>query len=401
MNRGNWPTARIGEIADVNPRRSNRLRGLDPATEVTSVPMAAVDEISGTNANPETRLFSQVRMGFTPFVEGDVIFAKITPCMQNGKSAIARELANGFGFGSTEFHVLRPGPEVLSEWLWYIVRQRSLRDEAQRYFRGSAGQQRVPDDFLIQHEIPKPPLELQRSVLGRIKECLARVDQIRDLRRAAIPEWKGLLLSLIGSLRDPSWPTVAIGDVASDIRNGWSENKPPHGRPARVLRLSCVHSLIIDKEEAKHVSVSPEMIEAFGVHEGDLFLVRGNGSKHLVGRSAIAAADEPDVIFNDLLIRVRFADRILPAFANLMLHTPSVREQIERMARTAAGIWKINQRMVAGLSIPCPPRAKQEESVRRFEYLRKVTDEVQAILVDADPEVLTQAVLQKAFSGKL
>src|SRR3990172_4344256 len=86
---------------------------LSPKALVTFVPMPAVDAESGAITQPETREFSAIRNGYTSFKEGDVIFAKITPCMENGKAAIARHLKSGLGFGSTEFHVLRPSAAVL------------------------------------------------------------------------------------------------------------------------------------------------------------------------------------------------------------------------------------------------------------------------------------------------
>ena len=86
-----------------------------------------------------------MKRGYTSFAEDDVLFAKITPCMENGKAAIARGLASRQGFGSTEFHVLRAKESVLPEWLYYFVRQERFRREARRSFTGTAGQQRVPD----------------------------------------------------------------------------------------------------------------------------------------------------------------------------------------------------------------------------------------------------------------
>jgi len=79
--------------------------------------MSAVAENGGGIVRPETRPFGQVAKGYTFFAEGDVIFAKITPCMQNGKHAIAGNLLDGIGFGSTEFHVFRPRGEIISEWI--------------------------------------------------------------------------------------------------------------------------------------------------------------------------------------------------------------------------------------------------------------------------------------------
>lgn len=86
--------------------------------------MPAVDAESGTILTPEIREFPAVRKGYTSFVDGDVIVAKITPCMENGKAAVARGLMNGVGFGSTEFHVLRSNSAVLPEFVFHFVRQK-------------------------------------------------------------------------------------------------------------------------------------------------------------------------------------------------------------------------------------------------------------------------------------
>ena len=175
------PIVPISDVAKVNPKRDIGIRTLDGDLEVSFVPMAAVDKETGTITNALVRPLADVRKGFTCFLKGDVIFAKITPCMQNGKSAVAHSLVNGLGFGSTEFHVLRPGPDVLAEWLWHIVRQRKFREEAQRNFRGSAGQQRVPASFIENYEIPLPALEQQLCVVNHMRECLKRVNGICNL----------------------------------------------------------------------------------------------------------------------------------------------------------------------------------------------------------------------------
>ena len=146
-----WAWTTLGEIARIN-HRNPAIRDLDDELPVTFVPMAAVDAESGTIASPETRPLSKVRKGFTSFAESDVIFAKITPCMENGKAAIARGLVNGLGFGSTEFHVLKPERGIISEWLFCFVRQFQFRQDAKASFAGTAGQLRVPSSFLIDYK---------------------------------------------------------------------------------------------------------------------------------------------------------------------------------------------------------------------------------------------------------
>lgn len=164
-----WRWVKLGEVCELNPTRPSNL-GRDDAAPTTFVPMTAVDDLTGTVANPEQRPFSAVKRGYTYFAEGDVLFAKITPCMQNGKHAIVRGLLDSIGFGSTEFHVIRPGTTVSAEWIHFYVRQPSVLGAATAYFTGAVGQQRVPAAFLSNLQIPLPPLPEQKRIARILNE---------------------------------------------------------------------------------------------------------------------------------------------------------------------------------------------------------------------------------------
>ena len=110
------------------------------------------------------KTYGEVKKGFTYFAENDVLFAKITPCMENGKGAVAEGLSNGIGAGSTEFHVLRPiGGKSNPYWLYIITRFDSFRKAARKVMTGTGGQLRVPVSFLESHPISLPPIELQNE----------------------------------------------------------------------------------------------------------------------------------------------------------------------------------------------------------------------------------------------
>lgn len=164
----------LDELCDINPRE-NGAKNLDAHAPVSFVAMADIDEIRGIISTASTRSLSEVAKGYTPFHEGDVLFAKITPCMENGKAAIARNLPHPVAFGSTEFHVLRPRTETSPDWLFGIVRQLWFRELAKRTFTGTAGQQRVPADFMRSVVVPPEPKNGQFA---------ARVAEIRELDTA-------------------------------------------------------------------------------------------------------------------------------------------------------------------------------------------------------------------------
>lgn len=185
----------LGDVCNVNPR-AGKIPIADEEMLVSFVPMAAVDERIGAITAHENRVLSGVSKGFTAFQNGDVLFAKITPCMENGKAALACGLTNGIGRGSTEFHVIRPGSRILGEYIYHFVRQPLFREHAKRHFTGTAGQQRVPKSFLENALIPLPPLEEQR----RIVDILNRASRIERLHLRAADAAATLSASLMDSL---------------------------------------------------------------------------------------------------------------------------------------------------------------------------------------------------------
>ncbi|MBM3236417.1 hypothetical protein FJZ31_08980 [Candidatus Poribacteria bacterium] len=192
-----WGWKPLSDICFINPRkRKDFLRESNVPTSF--VPMEAVDELTGKITKKITRPYSEISKGYTFFEEGDVLFAKITPCMQNGKSAIAEGLIDGIGFGSTEFHVLRPKTGVIKEWVYYFIRTTEFRRRAEEHFEGSAGQQRVPVDFIENSLIPLPPtLGDQIAIANELERKMAEVNKIRragDIQLEAIEALPGAIL---------------------------------------------------------------------------------------------------------------------------------------------------------------------------------------------------------------
>lgn len=178
-----WSVKKLGDpqVTTVNPKFSSA--GVSDNTQFSFLPMADVDEVWGRIIGKQVRSYSDVARGFTSFQDNDVLFAKITPCMQNGKAAIARNLVNGRGFGSTEFHVLRASALSTPEWLYVLVRLPWFRKQAESSFTGTVGQQRVPTDFLANYTIGCPPIELQQKFAKAVLCFQEWVDQTDRSRR--------------------------------------------------------------------------------------------------------------------------------------------------------------------------------------------------------------------------
>ena len=164
----------LPDVAELNPRRFTE----QPSDSdlVSFVPMKAVEEESGRLNAAEHRLWGEVKKGYTAFQNGDVIFAKITPCMENGKFAFASGLHAGRAAGSTEFHVLRAKPGLDARYLMHFLFTPEVRRAAKMNMKGAAGQLRVPTQFLEGLRIPVPSIEQQREAVAYLDEQLSRLD---------------------------------------------------------------------------------------------------------------------------------------------------------------------------------------------------------------------------------
>ena len=171
-----WQTKRLKHVCRMNPSKSE-IRGLADDLPVSFLPMEKVSEQGGLNLEL-TRPISVVWQGFTYFKDGDVLVAKITPCFENGKGALADGLENGIGFGTTELHVLRPLPVAEPRFLELLTRQYSFRRLGCTSMTGVAGQQRVSEAYISNFVVGIPPLDEQRRIVAFLDRETAKIDAL-------------------------------------------------------------------------------------------------------------------------------------------------------------------------------------------------------------------------------
>ena len=209
-----FPLVRIGDVCTVNPAKS-QLSKLKPTMRISFVPMSDINEHRIAFQPSEEKQLSEVSMSYTYFEDNDVLFAKVTPCFENGKAGIARGLLNGIGFGSSEFYVLRSSAQVLPEWIYFCVMHPLFRDAAVAQMTGTGGLQRVPRDFVENFQIPLPPLEVQKEIVAEIEGYQKVINGARavlDHYRPHIPI-------------HPDWPMVKL-EEACDIQRGKFSHRP-------------------------------------------------------------------------------------------------------------------------------------------------------------------------------
>ena len=456
-----WVTTTIGEACLINPR--SFVEPVEDDWPVSFVPMAAVEARTGRIDLSRVRTYADVNKGYTRFAEGDVLFAKITPCMENGKIAIAKGLTNASGCGSTEFHVLRTEGGLCREYLMSFLLQDDFRKGAQRSMSGTAGQLRVPAAFLADAPLLLAPLAEQRRIVAEIEKQFTRLDaSVESLKRAQANlkryrasvlksacegslvrteaelaraegrdyEPAGVLLERIlkerrarwetqpkrrGQYKEPSapdtsdlpdlpegWAWATVQQLSNLIQYGTSAKASTDASGIPVLRMGNIQGGSLGYSDLKYLPEHNPDVQKTLLNHGDLLFNRTN-SAELVGKSAVYKDNHPSACFASYLIRVSFSDEFSSDYACACINSQYGRSFIGRVKSQQVGQANVNGSKLASMPLPLPPLAEQQRIVaeveRRLSVIQQAEATVTASLARADR--LRQSILKQAFSGQL
>ncbi len=353
-----------------------------------------------------------------PIRPGDVLFSNVRTYLRN--VAIVPPSLN-VQLCSTGFTVLRSNGAVDPHFLFRYVLMDDYIDRVTPQQTGTH-YPATSDRVVLGESLPLPPLAEQKRIVAKVEQLLARVNAARE-RLARVPailkRFRQAVLAAACSGRltadwrederetkgiPSSWRHLELEALLSEpLANGRSVvDATGSGFP--VLRLTALKAGRIELAERKIGAWSLEEAKPFLVKRGDFLVARGNGSLKLVGRGGLVVNEPDQVAYPDTLIRVRpNKTLLLPEFLPLVWDAPPTREQIEAAAHTTAGIHKVSQKDLRGISLPVPPLAEQHEIIRRVEALFKLADAIEKRAAAATQRVekLTQAILAKAFRGEL
>ncbi len=408
-----WTTARLDEVCGINERSFSPL----PAAHhmpVHFVPMAAVQEEFGGIDLFAKRPLGEVLKGYTAFVEGDVLFAKITPCMENGKLALVPKLVNHIGYGSTEFHVLRTGDAAIAAWIARYLSQMEFRREARQDMSGSAGQLRVQTQWLAAVTVPIAPLAEQQRVMQRVDEALSEIDvgvlELEAAKRKLALYRQSLLKAAIegtltadwrGSESTASWKSAAIGDLA-EVGTGVT----PRRSEARYFSGGTIPWVTSGALNSALVSSASDFVTEEAAAECRLKLypagtllvaMYGEGKT----RGKCSELGIPATINQAIAAIV-----LKPSFENCRAFLKAfLWHSYESMRQQASGGVQpnLNLQIVKSISVPLPPHDEQQEIVRRLDgLLDAAKDQEEALqLALAMASAQRQNILRAAFSGQL
>lgn len=389
----------IGDIAEINPSLPRDI-AVQRHRKVSFVPMAYLSE-DGFIAQADDRTLGEVSKGYTYFARGDVIVAKITPCFENGKAAHANNLPHDIGFGTTEFHVLRPSSEVDGRYLFYMIWNPQFRFLAAHNMTGSAGQRRVPADFVRRFCIPLPPLSKQK----RVAAILDQANAVRRKRRQTIEMTSGLIpATFYDTFGDPGsnpkgWPAIEMGEAIVEAQYGTSSSLEVDQRSCPVLRMNNItYTGEWDLTDLKWLDFTDEELPKYTVRQGDLLFNRTN-SPELVGKTAVWPND--DVYgFAGYLIRFRFDEScVLPEFVSAYLNSTFGKSLLFKNAVPSNNMSNISASTFRRLPLLVPPIALQHGFSKCVAQVHTAVKLEQ--LAAAESDSLFDALAQQAFSGEL
>ena len=393
-----WAAPKLEDVCDFNPKHSS---AADQSQLVSFVPMPAVSEHSGAIDGAVDRPLSEIWKGYTHFADGDVIFAKITPCMENGKAAVANGLTNGIACGSTEFHVLRSKGAVLPDYVWRFMRQDSFRRDAEAQMTGAVGQRRVPKPYLEQHEIPLPPLPEQRRIVRKLDTLSARSTTARTHLTAIEKLMERYKLGFYLQVFAAPQEQVELGTLAK-VGTGATPKKGV----AKYYADGTVPWVTSGAVNAKSVTEPSSYITNAAIQETNckvypagslLMAMYGEGkTRGQVARLEIAAATNQALAVIHELDETKIDREYLFRFLDSIYL--EIREQAEGGVQPNLSLGKVKT-----FKVPLPSLEEQREIVRRIETAFAKIDRLKAEAAKALKLLghLDQRILAKAFAGDL
>lgn len=396
-----WMTVRLGDVVEMNPREALALA--DDET-VGFVPMSAVCEVRKAIVAQESRSFLEVKRGYTPMQNGDVIVAKITPCFENGKVAMV-DVDHEIVFGSTEFHVFRGKGMVNQRLIYHLLRSNFLNLKGRTQMKGAAGQKRVPADFFraFEFRVPRSPSSQQR-----LAAILDKADALRRKRQEALRLTDDFLrstfLDLFGDpVNNPKgWSeALTLGDV-SHIVSGITKGRKISGEAVRrvpYLAVANVQDKALNLQSVKTIEASESEIKRYQLLKNDLLLTEG-GDPDKLGRGTLWNDELPECIHQNHIFRVRLSSPDFdPLFLNWLVGSARGKKYFLRSAKQTTGIASINMTQLRAFPLLAPPAKLQREFARQVNAAEKLRQTQRAAL--SEQETLFSALQQLAFSGEL
>ncbi len=300
----------------------------------------------------------------------------------------------------TAYYLDELNTEIDSSYLFYFLHTAGL---AGKNKAGAIPSLLRPDLEAV--EVPVPPLDEQRRIVARIKECMERVEEIEGLRAEASEDLEYLpsavFADYVESLNHSELGDSVLGDVVTDCKYGTSKKANTSGKGCPVLRMGNIQAGRLDISDLKHIALPKTERKKYLLQEGDILINRTN-SLELVGKSAVFTGLLGDWVYASYLIRLRIdSAKALPQYVNAVINSRIGRGYVYRTARRAIGMVNINAKEIQRMPLPLPPLDEQAALVEKMNEAAPLIDELTSFFQEDGISHLRESILRKAFAGEL
>ncbi|MDQ3151781.1 MAG: restriction endonuclease subunit S [Actinomycetota bacterium] len=380
-----WTERRLKSLARLNPSRSEVSHEIESGAEATFLPMEAVSSSGHVDYSRRIEPL-MTTAGFTYFRGRDVLVAKITPCFENGKGACLEDLPTKIGFGSTEFHVLRAGKEVTPKFLEAVTRSRRFRQLGADAMTGSAGQQRVPTEFVGCYSVALPPRTEQDLLVRFLAHANARIDRAIAAKRKMIElldEQKRVTVNRairrgvdVGAPSQESvapgvgpipahWQVSRLKDLAT-IQTGLTLGKDYVESDLAefpYLRVANVQSWGLDLRDVKNVRLPAVDAARVRLRTGDVLMTEG-GDIDKLGRATIWQGEVHGCLHQNHVFAVRCGEWIEPEYLVTVLGSAVGRDYFQLTAKQTTNLASTNSTTLR--AFPLPPIEEQRRILAKL-----------------------------------
>lgn len=403
----NWVWVRLGSLYEVNPK-NKAADELDAAF----IPMEKISAGMLSEYSYETQEWCKAKKGHTQFADGDVAFAKISPCFENRKSMMLNNLPNSIGGGTTELIILRNASINQKYTFWLVSDERFIRGGVQTY-SGTVGQQRINMDYVRSYPVPLPPLSEQQRIVERIEELFAKLDEAKErlqevadsfaVRKAAILH-KAFTGELTKQWRrengvsDESWEESNFGKFTVS-QYGYTEKAHWEKIGPKFLRITDIQDNKVDWDEVPWCPIDEDGMKQYAVEIGDIMIARTGAT---TGKSYLIC-DDVEAVFASFLIRLKVVNKNLDY--NYLYGYMQSEDYWRQITDFSSGIAQpgVNASKLKQIKFKCPTLPEQHEIVRLIDDLlareRKAQQATEQALASID--LMKKSILARAFRGEL
>ncbi|MES2074275.1 MAG: type I restriction endonuclease subunit S [Pseudomonadota bacterium] len=378
-----WEVRRLCYAAALNPAVR---AGLPLSDEVSFLPMEAIGT-DGSISTDLTRLVSEVRSGYSYFEDGDVVFAKVTPCFENGKGGVMSGLIGGVGFGTTELTVLRPNTETDNRFINYLLQCDRFRLFGAGAMTGAGGLKRVPDEFTRNFAASWPVLLEQRMIATHLDRETARIDGLVSRKTRFIEllreKRQALITHAVTKGLDPNAPMKDsgvewLGDVPAhwdvtrlkfiaNVQTGVAKGKDNAGRDTvevPYLRVANVQDGYLALDDVTTIEIPREDLARYRLQYGDVLMNEG-GDFDKLGRGHIWKCEIDICIHQNHVFSVR-PTKISSAWLNTFTGSTFAQFYFMTRAKQSTNLASISSTNIMELPIVLPPESEQQELLEHF-----------------------------------